>query len=185
MGILNVMKSYIFIVISIFLLLPSFVLADIYHWTDKEGVMHITDDMGKVPFEYREKVSVMETDESVKAVKVKDVRSRTKSKGEKAKDPEREIYGDYALTWWRLSFERLRGEIASAQKELDQKEEFISMFRRGRRLGQHINPKNIETFKRYEVEVPLIKERLLKNQKNMNDLRRRARISGVPKEIRK
>ncbi len=181
MGILNSMKRYIFIVISLFLLLPSFVLADIYRWTDKEGIMHITDDMGKVPFEYREKISTMETDEPVKALKVRAVKNRRM----KTESSELEVYGDHPLMWWRLSFVKLRSKIDSAKKELEQKEDFILMFRRGRRLGQHIKPKNIETFRRYEVEVPLIKERLLKNQKKMNDLRRRGRISGVPKEIRK
>jgi len=176
------MKRYIFIVIFLFLFLPSFVLADIYYWTDKEGVMHITDDMEKIPLEYREKLTTMETSETVGPVRVKAVKRNEKKK---VKDPEREIYGDYPLTWWRLSFNRLRSEINSSKKELKQKEDFMSMFRRGRRLGQHIKPENIETYKRYEVEIPLIKKRLLKNKKKMDDLKRRATNSGVPKEIRK
>ncbi len=180
------MKRYLFIVIFIFLVLPSFVLADIYSWTDREGVMHITDKIEKVPLEYRDKISTMETAEPVKALPVKTPKVRAvKSREVKDKDPELEIYGDQPLMWWRLTFTKLRSEIASAKKELKQKEDFIALFRRGRRLGQHIKPENIETFKHYEAELPLIKKRLLEDQKKLNDLERLARLSGVPKEIRK
>jgi hypothetical protein len=179
------MKKYIFIIGFLLMLVPSFAFADIYYWTDTEGVLHITDDMDNIPPEYREKLDTMETEGVVKGVKVKAAKDAKAAKPEKPKDPEQEIYGDHPLNWWRLTFNRLRGEIDSARKELEQKEQFIEMFRRGRRLGQRNNPTEIETLEKYSVEMPLIEKRLDGLEDRLKDLKRSARRGGVPKDIRK
>jgi hypothetical protein len=36
--------------------------ADVYHWTDKQGVLHITNDIGNVPEEYRSEAEVIVTE---------------------------------------------------------------------------------------------------------------------------
>jgi len=176
------MKKYLFIFGLLLYLSPSPVLADIYYWVDTEGVMHITDDMNKVPSEYREKISTMETEPAEKAVEKEAV---TGKETQKSKTPEQELYGDHPLDWWRLSFNRVRSEIEAANKELEQKEQFISVFKRGRKLGQRNTAKDVETFEKYSVELPLIKNRLDGLKDKLEELQRSARNSGVPKDIRK
>lgn len=174
-----------FILISGFLLalLPAFALADIYRWTDTEGVLHITDDLDKIPHEYRNKIITTETEAAENGVKV-DASKRDRA-GDKPKDPETEFYGDHPLNWWRLTFNRLHSEIDAASKELEQKEQFIDMFTRGRRLGQRNKPEDIETFKKYKVEMPLVKKRLKELEGKLEDLKRSARKNGVPKDARR
>lgn len=179
------MKKYIFILGFLLMLTPPLAVADIYHWTDTEGVLHITDDMDKVPLEYREKITTMETEGVARGVKVEAVKGEKAKESLKPKGPEQEVYGDHPLNWWRLSFNRLRSEIEAARKELEQKVQFIDVFRRGRRLGQRNKAEDIETFERYNVEVPLIEKRLEGFEGKLKDLRRSARNSGVPKAIRK
>ncbi len=181
------MKKYIFLIVFLFLLLPSFVLADIYRWTDSDGALHITDDLNKVPLEHRKKITTMETEPAVRDVEGRSVRTRSvKGKNEvKPKDPGMELYGDQPLAWWRLTFKKLRSEVDSAKNELADKEQFIEVFRRGRRLGQHNKSEDIETFNKYKAEIPLIKKRLKTSERKLENLIRRARLSGVPKKVRR
>jgi len=180
LGIINNMKKYILLIAFLFLLLPSFVLADIYRWTDSEGELHITDSLDNVPPEYRNKIKAIEIEPDVREVKPGVVRG----KEERVKDPEMKLYGDHPLAWWRLTFKKLRSEVDIAKKELEDKEQFIEVFRGGRRYGQRNKSEDIETFFRYRDEVPFIKKRIRTSEKKLEDLKRRARLSGVPKKVR-
>jgi len=187
LGILNIMKKYIFLIVFLFLLLPSFVLADIYRWTDSDGTLHITDDLNKVPLEHRKKITTMETEPAVRGVRARGVKagSVTGKNEVRPKDAEMEIYGDHPLAWWLLTFKKLRREVDTAKNELENKKQFIEVFRRGRRLGQHNKPEDIETFNKYKADIPLIKKRLRTSERKLEDLNRRARLSGVPKNVRR
>ncbi len=186
MGIINNMKKYIFIIVFLSLMLPSFVLADIYRWTGSDGELHITDDLNNVPPEYRGQVTTMESEPDVRDVRAGGVKAGnvTGKNEEKVKDSEMELYGDQPLAWWRLTFKKLRSEIDSAKSELANKEQFIKVLRRGRRLGQHNMPEDIETYYKYNEEAPLIKKRIRATERKLEDLKRRARLSGVPRKIR-
>jgi hypothetical protein len=123
-------------------LLPAF--AEIYHWTDEEGVLHITDDLGKVPEEYRSKAKVFETRPAEEFPAV-----------EPAPPPAapglevEELYDGQPLDWWK-----------------------------------EVEESDVETYQRYKKEIPEDEKRFEELDGELEELRRKARNAGVPKEVR-
>lgn len=169
-------------VIAILFFLASAAYADLYQWKDREGVIHITDDLKKVPEAYRNKVKVFE--------------STAKEKEREAEPPPtviiqppqrdvgEEIYGDYTLDWWRQTFTKRKEELASVESSVTAKRQYIDIFESGRRTGQIFEPTEIETYNRYKSELPRDQERLVDLRTDLDELRRRATIAGVPREVR-
>jgi hypothetical protein len=174
--------------------------ADVYHWIDKQGVFHITDDIGKVPEEYRSEAGVIVTEPDEEEPLIEPPPSKMpEPRGQE------ELYGDHPLSWWIERFSRIKKEIEERESELARKEMFIDVFDRGwmmRELylrvkrgedsdalralerGAIYTPEEIEAYERYKDEVLGEDKEFKRLEKELDELRRKARIHGVPRKIR-
>lgn len=179
------MKKFTLLLAIIVILLPFSADAQIYRWTDEEGVVHFTDDPSNVPAKYWE-------EERVKKEEVKPVSPETQSvppiqpaapprggKGDKA-----ELYGDYPLEWWIDKFGGLRKEIADTNARLEQEKSFVTAFESGRRYGTIYSGDEISHYEGYKAEILLLEEKLVKLKQEVEEFQRKARIYGVPRNIR-
>ena len=155
------------------------VLAEIYHWTDEDGVLHITDDLGKVPEEQRGKVNVFET---------KPDREGPPEEGPVVEPPPavevEELYDGMPLSWWKKQFKERRESIAGVEGAYTKKKQFVEVFEAGRRFGQVYEERDIETYERYKKEIPEDEEGLEGLAEVLEELQRKARSAGVPKKVR-
>ncbi len=160
--------------------------ADIYQWKDKSGNTHITDSLEKVPREYRNKVEVRKAAPTTREKAPPPAGPTAAGDGAVTPPSEsgQELYGDKTIEWWKGEFDRMMKEIEKAETGLDSKRQFVSVFEKGRRVGQIYDGKDIETYERYKKEIVDDEARLAKFKEGLEELRRQARFAGVPKEIR-
>lgn len=176
-------KLTLILVLSVFSVFSATVaLADLYQWQDKEGVIHITDSLEKVPDAYRDKVKVYESAPPATGEKKAAPAPETAAP---APPPEVELYGDHTLEWWRQTFIRKGDEAQMMESNVTVKRQFIDMYERGRSFGQTFDTNEVQTYSRYKKELPDDEERLTSLKNEIDDLRREARISGVPREVRR
>ena len=109
-------------------------VGDLYQWSDRDGNVHITDDLLNVPQEYRDKVRVFESthieEDSPKQHKL-DVSPAPVRRGE-------ELFGDKPLSWWQWMLDTKRREVANAEQLVAERTRYIDVFEKGRRLGQRL-----------------------------------------------
>lgn len=158
--------------------------ADIYQWKDKSGNTHITDSLEKVPPEYRNKVEVRKSGPREKGATPAAPASSGDGFGTTPPDPDKEIYGDKPLEWWKSEFNKRTKEIAKIETDLDAKRQFISIFEKGRRVGQIYDKKDVETYERYKQEAVDDDAKLVKLKGELDELRRQATFAGVPRDVR-
>ncbi len=159
----------------------SYAFADLYQWQDKDGMLHITNDMGKVPDAYRDKVKVLKTTPPKPVTP-----AQTPETVSPALAPEEAstLYGDQTLEWWKEAFDRNKNEIQEVQSGIIAKRQYIDLFESGRRFGQMYGPVEVETYNKYKGELTEDEKRLAALNDDLTDLRRKAVIAGVPKSIR-
>ena len=179
------MKSKVFEVILIIafvlILLPFSASAEIYKWTDDEGVIHVTDDPTKVPDKYWEQ----------EKVKKEEVKSAPETKPAQPVQPppgpeteKRELYGDYPLDWWVYKFRELKKNIADNEERFERGKSFIDVFEGGRRFGKIFTTEEISQYESYKAELPALEEKLKNLKDELEELQRKATIYGVPRNIR-
>ncbi|MBI5970241.1 MAG: DUF4124 domain-containing protein [Deltaproteobacteria bacterium] len=169
---------------AIVVLLAANAYADIYQWEDKSGAIHMTDSMEKVPQEYRRKVTVRITAPQEKSSPSVAPATTGSDAGAPPSDAAQELYGDKPLEWWKGEFGKRTKEITKLETDLDAKRQFISIFEKGRRLGQIFEKKDIETYERYKKEVVEDEANIAKWKGELDELRRQATFAGVPREVR-
>lgn len=154
-------------------------LADIYKWTDEEGVLHITDDLGKVPEEYRGNVDVTET---------KPPREVPPEEGPVVEPPPavevKELFGGVPLSWWKKQFKEIRESIAEVEGAHAKKKQFVQVYESGSKYGLLYEKSDFETYERYKKEIPEDEKRLGELTEELEKLQRKARSAGVPKKVR-
>lgn len=163
------------------LLSASLAFADLYEWKDKDGMVHLTDSMQNVPEDYRDSVKVYKP-----ATKEKE---RMESAPDQPSEPEQEqrpldLYGDQPLEWWVNAFSKKRGEIDALDSSIASKKQLMSVFESGRRFGQVFEQKDIDTYERYKQELPDDEQKLSGLKEDLSDLKRKATLVGVPREVR-
>ncbi len=167
-------------VFLLILFLPSVSPADLYLWTDDDGVLHITDDLGRVPEEERPGMRVFKSSPPEKA-DLPEVRPIAREPAENGrKRPE--LYGDQTLEWWINTFTKKIGEVQAIESGIYSKKQFVEVFEGGRRFGQIYGEEEIERYERLLKEVPDDESRLEGLEKELGELRRKAAIYGVPME---
>jgi len=171
------MRPFLVLVALLFAVSPAF--ADLYQWTDQQGVVHITDSLEKVPQAYRGKVRVIK-----EGVKEAGPALETTTPPPLTTEPGAELYGDQTLEWWRQSFNRKRTDIDQLQSSINAKTEFMTLFESGRRVGQIYTPDQVARYNLYRSEMPEDLRRLSELREEYEELQRRATIAGVPREIR-
>ncbi|MBI4745838.1 MAG: DUF4124 domain-containing protein [Deltaproteobacteria bacterium] len=174
-----------FIVVVFFFLINLFLsnAAEIYRWTDDEGVVHITDDRSNIPDKYwvEERVKKEEiTPSSNETEPVVPEPAQTYKEGGTG-----EVFGDYPLAWWIDTFRDLRKDIADSQESLDREKNFVTVFDEGgRRYPRKIYTKEeIAQYERSKADIPVMEDDLKNLNKELEELQRKARIYGVPKKV--
>lgn len=167
------------LVLAALLFAASPALADLYQWTDQQGVIHITDSLDKVPPAYRGKVRVVK-----EGVKEEGPSLEATTPPPLTAEPGAELYGDQTLEWWRQSFNRKRTDIDQLQTSINAKTEFMTLFESGRRVGQVYTPDQVARYNLYRGEMPEDLRRLSQLREEYEDLQRRATTVGVPREVR-
>ncbi|MBI5468683.1 MAG: DUF4124 domain-containing protein [Deltaproteobacteria bacterium] len=162
----------------ILFLTSSAVYAQFYEWTDKDGVTHITDDLGKVPESLRPDVKIHKTTPAVEEEEAPPVPEIPN--GEAAP----ELYGDHSLEWWLNTFRKIREEKQAIESSVAAKEQYINIFDGGRRVGQVYSREVVERYENFKKEVLADRERLKGFQDELDELTRKATIAGVPRAIR-
>ncbi len=177
----NTIKTAIqaFAVFVLFLLLlPVDSSAEFYRWIDSEGVLHVTDDLGRVPQSKRHGVQTYEStpaDESP-APSPYVVKER---KGVKA-----ELYGDYPAEWWLNTLRKKRSDVQSIEAGIQSKKQFISLFEGGRRFGQIYETEDVKKYELFKVEILEDTLKLKTAQAELVELERKAVAHGVPEGVR-
>lgn len=155
--------------------------ADLYEWVDEEGIIHITDQIEKVPPEYKAKLKVHKSTPASEPERVEESAQRpAMPEGERGE----ELYGDHTLNWWKEEFARKKDEVQSLEAGVTSKRQYVQIFESGRRFGQVYGTTEIATYKTYKKELPEDEERLIKLKDELEELRRKARIVGVPEYVR-
>jgi len=101
------------ILILLLLVLPSMShAADIYKWVDKDGTAHFTDDLNKVPPEYRDQVKIEEVRDSEK------IQSPTPgpASGQKTGEEKRDAQG-MSEDYWRDRVRPWKKQLKQAQED--------------------------------------------------------------------
>lgn len=157
------------------------VSADIYKWTDDEGVVHVTDDPTNIPDKYweQEKVKKEEVKPAPETKPAQPVKPSPAPKTEKI-----ELYGDYPLDWWTYKFRELRKNIADNEQRIETEKSFISVFEGGRRYGKIFTDEEISQYESYQAEVPVLEEKVQKLKDELEELQRKATLYGVPRSVR-
>ena len=168
----------VFVAIAVFSV-PALAFADIYQWEDAAGVVHFTDDMKKVPDKYRDKVRVQKS--IAPSTDTTAPQSNVKGDGKAVSDDE--LYGEYTLQWWLETFRKKKNEVGQAVILIETKKKFVQMFESGRRFGQIYEQADIEKYNLYKTELPADELRLKEVNEEVAELKRKAAILGVPREI--
>lgn len=166
--------------ITAVLLLPDGSYADLYQWTDKDGVLHITDDMGKVPEDVRWRVKIFKTTPAEKG------EAEPYWPAEEVVPAERkaDLYGDHTLEWWLNTFRKLSQKIQAVEGRIAARKQYINVFEGGRRFGQIYGDEEVERYNEFKKGIPLDEAELSGLNEELQELRRKATIHGVPREIR-
>ncbi len=164
------------------LFLPAHSVADLYRWTDDDGVLHITDDLGRVPEEERAAVKVFKSRPLEDAV-LPEVRPPAR---EPAEDGRKRpvLYGDQTLVWWINTFRKKIGEVRDVESGIYAKKQFVEVFEGGRRFGQIYGEEELARYEKLSEEIPEDESRLEGLKDELSELRRKATIYGVPREAR-
>ena len=95
-----------------------------------------------------------------------------------------ELYGDHTLEWWTQAFAGKNDDIQLLQSSITTKRQYIDIFEGGRRFGQVFGAGERSTYDSYKKELPEDEKKLQTLKDELDELRRKATIAGVPREIR-
>lgn len=154
--------------------------ADLYQWTDRDGNVHATDDILLVPPKYRDKVKVYETTH----IEEEPPRRLDKVMPSIAPEYGEELYGDYSLDWWEKEFDSKRQDVGDLEQKISDHRGYIEVFENGRRRRQIFSRDEVDTYESYVEDLPDMEERLEELIVELEELKRRATIYGVPRNIR-
>lgn len=169
------------ILLAITLFGATYAFADLYEWKDKEGIVHMTDDIGRVPEEYQDKVKVYKTKA---APAPSPAEKREAPPPAPAEEKATELYGDQPLEWWQQTIKKKKEEVQAIEAAVASKRQYIEVYEGGRRFGQVYGMSDIDTYSRYKQELADDEARLQTLKDELDELRRKATIAGVPTDIR-
>jgi len=161
------------LLVALLLLYPLSAMALTYEWTDENGTVNFTEDLGKVPKKYRKKAKVLGAEESGPQTTVEPGEPAKKTKPEAAGE-KKKLYGGKDEQSWRKEFALAKAEVKSTESELanlhGRLEDTSKMSH-----GEYLAIQN--TIKHNEIK-------LQGQQKKLNELQESADRAGVPAEFR-
>ncbi|GMR04153.1 MAG: hypothetical protein BMS9Abin23_0042 [Thermodesulfobacteriota bacterium] len=167
-------------VLFVFFLSAGYAAADLYKWVNEDGVVNMTDDLGKIPEKFRAGAKVYK----VEPVEIKEKTSVPIAGAEIRRQRSGDLYGDHTLEWWEDQFSRIYEERDSLSADIEKKKTFIRIFEAGRRFGQTFGETDVANYRRYKKELSSDEKRLAEIEGELKDLRRKATYYGVPRTVR-
>lgn len=164
------------LLVALLLVYPISAMAQTYEWTDQQGTVHFTEDLGSVPKKYRKKVKKLGGDEggvSQTTTTSEPAPAKGEAKPEGA-DNAKKVYGGKDEAAWRNAFKAAKGDVERTESELatlrGRMRDTSSMSR-----SEYIAIQN--TTKHTEV-------RLQEMQRRLQLLQQSADRAGVPLDVR-
>lgn len=177
----SIKKKVCVVFVFFIFILSSGALADLYQWQDEKGDIHVVDDILLVPPQYKDKAKTLKTrppDTSDKFIPSQPAPLQ-------APAIKNELYGNYPLEWWKNEFVARKREISELEKTLEEEKKFILDFERGRRIYKRLySEEDSEKYETYKRSLPDDENQLNKLKSELEELRHKAQIYGVPKEVR-
>ena len=173
-------SSFIIVMLLVFVF-SSPATADLYQWQDEKGSVHIVDDILLVPSKYKNKVKVIKTKPSEQAPAQQDIQPPPETE---TPSEQEELYGDHPLSWWKEEFSQKKQEISELKKTIEEQKSYIADYEQGRRLYRLYSKEDTEKYETYNDNLPDNEKRLSKLQADLEALRDKARIYGVPRKVR-
>ena len=161
----------------LFVLLPFVHAVTFYKWVDKNGVLNFTDDLEKVPSQYRNQVE-KEVEQDTSSGEPPTSAQSPHQRSEEVKETKKDIYG-LGETWWREKARQWNEQLKDATTNLEtvnnkivEKSETIS--RKYWSPTQYkMNMVELEKLKeersKYQAQVDEAKEMLKKLAKEVED----------------
>jgi len=183
-------------IVVIFMLFIGFSLsaqADIYQWTDSNGVVNFTDSLGNVPKKYQKKVKILPSADSSQQGADTESAESTAPEGSVAPaaeldqqaaqpDPQQKIFGGHNEMWWRSQYGSLRRELVQLQTDLPAKRTELEQLRRKSVLYTYA--RNRVAYQEKLAEIKRDEERINALTKQLADLDTQASSAGIPFEWR-
>lgn len=95
---------------------PCAVAGVFYQWTDEDGGVHLTDDLSKIPKNYRDAVREIPVPDEV--IKPEAAPSRPPDSAAPSQSSEDLDFQGHNRQWWRQRLQEWRGRKASAEQSL-------------------------------------------------------------------
>lgn len=182
--------------VVMFMLLIGFSVsaqADIYQWTDNNGVVNFTDTLGNVQKKYQKKVKVLPSVDSSQLGAGTEPAESTVPEGSAAPPaelnqqpaepgPQQKIFGGHNEAWWRSQYGSLRGEMVQLQANLPAKRTELEQLRR--KLVIYTFARNRVAYQEKLAEVKRDEDRINALTEKLADLDTQASSAGVPFEWR-
>ncbi|MRR07247.1 MAG: DUF4124 domain-containing protein [Deltaproteobacteria bacterium] len=185
--------KFIVVIFMLFIGLSVFAQADIYQWTDNNGVVNFTDSLGNVPKKYQKKVKVLPSADSsqqgagaepaeLAAPEGSAVPAAELNQQAAQPDPQSKIFGGHNETWWRSQYGSLRRELAQLQTGLPAKRTELEQLRR--KLVLYTYARNRVAYQEKLAEIKRDEERINSLTEQLADLDTQASSAGIPFEWR-
>ena len=174
------MKSAIIVVILVMFAAPA--LAVTYEWTDNQGTVNFTEDLGSIPKEFRKKAKVVGEEEAAPAAVEEGSEGAPEVKGKEAapepsageKKELNKTYGGRSPESWRAEFADLHARIKAEEDQLSDLNERIkdtSHMSRGEYISIQLGIKSSEA-------------RLKRLRERLDALTSEANRAGLPADQR-
>lgn len=174
------------ILIMLFLAAGVTASAETYKWIDNRGTVSFTDDLGKVPERYRNKVEVLGAPvvsaevTTIEEISVQDGNKpqeegkssdKKEQSGTQAKEEEKKKdYGGKDEGAWKAEFAKLEQEIKSTEEQIQEQKA---------RLGDTSKMSRAE-FRGIESSIKTLETRLSDRKQKLDELKQAAAKAGLP-----
>ena len=171
------------ILIAAFLLfIPALSKAELFHYRDSDGALHIVDSPHKIPAEFQEGAESREFETPPAATVKKSAKGIAPTVRPPKKGPE--LFGGHPVEWWVREIKNRGKEISATKLSISEKKRFISIFEGGRRLGQIFTSEDVATYNKHKNGLPAEESKLGSLVEKLEAFKRRAKRAGVPKGAR-
>lgn len=177
----SIKKKVCVVFVFFIFILSSGALADLYQWQDEKGDIHVVDDILLVPPQYKDKAKILKT----RPPNTYDKVIPSQPAPLQAPAIKNELYGNYPLEWWKNEFDARKKEISELEKAAEEEKKFILDFERGKRIYNRLySTEDAEKYEAYKRNLTDNESQLNKLKSELEELRRKAQIYGVPREVR-
>jgi hypothetical protein len=181
-----IIKKTVCVVLVFFsIFLSSIAVADLYQWQDEKGDIHIVDDILLVPPEYKDKAKSLKSKPFEQGHSSSQPIIQPPKPSEPPAKQKEELYGNHPVEWWKEEFNTKKREIRELEKTTEEEKKFILDFERGRRIYNRLySAEDAEKYEAYKRSLPDNESQLNKLKSELIELRHKAQIHGVPREVR-